>query len=63
MKMVLARLRVLTLKVRITLFVMIMAHEDETWMNGNWFYTTNCGIFGNGGKAIERSPPIILHNG
>ena len=37
-----------------------MAHEDETWMNGNWFYTTNCGIFGNGGKATERSPPDNL---
>ena len=33
---------------------------DETWMYGDWFYTADCGIFGNGGKATQRSPPDNL---
>ena len=33
---------------------------DETWMHGDWFYTTDYGIFGNEVKATERSPPDDL---
>ena len=28
---------------------------DETWMHGDWFYTTDYGIFGHEVKATERS--------
>ena len=31
-------------------------NADETWMHGDWFYTTKYGIFGNGVKATERTP-------
>ena len=30
---------------------------DETWMNGDWFYTTSYAIFTTGSKATRRSPP------
>ena len=33
---------------------------DETWMHGDWFYTTDYGIFGHEVKATERSPPDSL---
>ena len=33
---------------------------DETWMHGDWFYTTDYGIFGHAVKATERSPPDNL---
>ena len=33
---------------------------DETWIYGNWFYTTGYGIFGNEVKATKRSPPNNL---
>ena len=33
---------------------------DETWMHGDWFYTTDYGIFGHEVKATERSPPDNL---
>ena len=29
---------------------------DETWMHGDWFYTTDDGIFGYEVKTTERSP-------
>ena len=29
---------------------------DETWMHGDWFYTTDYGIFGHEVKATKRSP-------
>ena len=29
---------------------------DETWMYGDWFYTTGYGIFGHEVKATKRSP-------
>ena len=29
---------------------------DETWMHGDWFYTTDYGIFGHEVKATGRSP-------
>ena len=32
----------------------------ETWMYGEWFYTTDYGIFGHEVKATERSPPDNL---
>ena len=33
---------------------------DETWMHGDWFYTTKYGIFGGGRKATKRYPPDNL---
>ena len=30
---------------------------DETWMYGDWFYTTGYSIFGHEVKATKRSPP------
>ena len=35
-------------------------NPDETWMYGEWFYTTDYGIFGHEVKAAERSPPDNL---
>ena len=32
-------------------------NADETWVNGYWFCTTKYGVFGDGGKATERSSP------
>ena len=29
---------------------------NETWMHGDWFYTTDYAIFGHEVKATERSP-------
>ena len=29
---------------------------DETWMNGDWFYSTKYCVFGDGGNATKRSP-------
>ena len=31
-------------------------NPDEAWMYGEWFYTTDFGIFGHEVKALERSP-------
>ena len=33
---------------------------DETWMHGDWFYTTGYGIFGHWVKATKKSPPDNL---
>ena len=33
---------------------------DETWMHGDWFYTTGYGIFGNEVKDTKRSQPDNL---
>ena len=33
---------------------------DETWMHGDWFYTTDYGIFGHEVKTTERSTPKNL---
>ena len=33
---------------------------SETWMHGDWFYTTDYAIFGHEVKATERSPPDNL---
>ena len=33
---------------------------NETWMHGDWFYTTDYAIFGHEVKATERSPPDNL---
>ena len=35
-------------------------NEAETWMYGDWFYSTVYGIFGHEVKATERSPPDNL---
>ena len=35
-------------------------NSDKTWMYGDWFYTTDYGIFGHEVKATERSPPDNL---
>ena len=35
-------------------------NPDKTWMHGDWFYTTENGIFGHEVKATERSPPDNL---
>ena len=32
----------------------------ETWMYGDWFYSTDYAIFVHEVKAIERSPPDNL---
>ena len=36
------------------------ADANETWMHGDWFYTTGYIIFGHEVKATERSPPDNL---
>ena len=33
---------------------------NETWMHGDWFYTTGYDIFGHEVKATKRSPPDNL---
>ena len=33
---------------------------NETWMHGDWFYTTDCVVFVHDVKATERSPPDNL---
>ena len=33
---------------------------NETWMHGDWFYTTDYAIFGHEVKATERPPPDYL---
>ena len=33
---------------------------NETWMYGDWFYTTDYAIFGHEVKTTERSPPDNL---
>ena len=32
-------------------------NADETWVHGDWFYTTGYGIFGQEVKATKTSPP------
>ena len=32
-------------------------NPNETWMYGDWFYTTSYAIFTTGSKATKRSPP------
>ena len=51
--MVLARLKILTLKLRIGDDYGVKA--DETWIHGDCFYTTKYGIFGDGRNATKRS--------
>ena len=34
--------------------------RDEAWIHGDWFCTTNFGIFGDGKKTTKRSPPDNL---
>ena len=35
-------------------------NPDQRWMHGDWFYTTDYGIFGHEVKATEKSPPDDL---
>ena len=35
-------------------------NENKTWMNGDRFYTTRYGVFGDEGKITERSLPDNL---
>ena len=43
--MVFTRLKILRLKVRITVFVMTFGvNADQIWMNGYWFYATKYGV-------------------
>ena len=58
--MVSARLKMLTLKVHITVSVMTGVDVDETWMHGDWLYMTDYGIFGHEVKATKRFPPDNL---
>ena len=53
-----------TVKVLKDFCVMTVARErssstkdNETWMHGDWFYTTGYGIFGHEVKTTKRSPP------
>ena len=62
MKMASARLKILTLKVIIIVFVMIRVKPDETWMHGDWFYTTDYGIFGHE-RPQKGLHQTILHDG
>ena len=60
MKMVSARLKILTLKVRVIRSLMTGFNPDEKWMHGDWFYTRDYSIFGREVKATESSPPDNL---
>ena len=60
MKMVLVRLKIVTLRVHIIVSVMTGVDTNETWMHGDWFHTTDYAIFGHKVKATERSPPDNL---
>ena len=61
MKMVLARLKMLTLKsVCDSICDDYGVDADETWMYGDWFYRTDYAIFGHEVKATERFSPDNL---
>ena len=60
MKMVSARLKMLTLKCVLHICNDYGVNPDETWMHGDWFYLTDYGIFDHEVKATERSPPDNL---
>ena len=39
-------------------------NADEIWVHGDWIYPTKYGIFGGGGKATKKGPPLTtLHDG
>ena len=57
MKKALARLKMIMIIVHITEFCdQYGVNPDETWMYGDWFYSTNYTIFGHEVKVTERSP-------
>ena len=33
------------------------ANADQTWMNGDWLFTTKYGVFDDKGMGSEGSPP------
>ena len=47
------KIKILMLKVHTTVFV----NANEIWINGDWLYTSVNGVFSDGTKAIQRSPP------
>ena len=61
--MVLAGFKIVILKI---FFVKNSICDDsdvnagKTWMNGDWFYITKYGVFGDGEKAAKRFPRDIL---
>ena len=57
-EMVLARLKNPCIKS--AYYSIFDAYVDEIWMYVDWFYSTNYGLFGDGGKATKRSPPYNL---
>ena len=62
MKTGLAKLKTIMRTAHITVYAMRMYGVDptETWMYGDWFYTTDYAVFGHEAKAIEMSPPDNL---
>ena len=32
-------------------------NKDKTWINGDWFYSKQYCVFGDGAKATKSSPP------
>ena len=60
MKMALAKLKIVTLTVHIIIYDKYGVDPTETWIYGDWFYTTNYSIFGHEVKATKRSPPDNL---
>ena len=63
MKMVLARLSILTLKVRITVFVMIVALVETKYGCMRIGFIQNCGIFDDGRKTTKGLHQTILQGG
>ena len=62
--MILARLKIFTLKsAYYSICDDYVVIADETWMHGNWFYTTKHGIFGYGRKATKSLHQTILQDG
>ena len=54
MKMASARLKIVILTVICDGYGVDVA--DETWVHGDWFYTTGYGIFGHEVKAKKKAP-------
>ena len=54
MKMVSEKLKIVTLRVHITVSMMIYITDvKEAWMHVDWFYTTDYAIFGHKVKVTE----------
>ena len=59
MKIVLTRIKNLTLKVHITVFAMflVLMQIDETCINADWFYMPVYGVFKDGAKVTKSCSP------